>query len=189
MSITKRISGDYNIVNKGPGLVTGNVTITTNILYVDGNLTIGGNSTSVTRTELNIIDPVLTLNKGETGSGVTLITSGFSVDRGTLPTVGIQWNELNSQWALTSDGTIYEYIASSITGTAIANVYADPSPAISSNLDLRNRTIFDSTLGTSANIKIGTPDSGNSGVYIGNGNLLNQELINKTKLLIYQNLL
>ena len=80
MSVTKRISGDYNIVNKANGLTTGNVTITTDTFFVNGNMLVGGTATSVEQTNSYITDNVITLNKGETGAGVTLIYSGIEVE-------------------------------------------------------------------------------------------------------------
>lgn len=185
MSVTKRISGEYNIVNKGAGLDAGNVTITTNTLYVDGNLTVGGNATSVSQTNMRVTDNIITLNAGETGAGVTAIYSGIEIDRGTLANVQIRWNETADKWELSTNGTTYTYIATSSTGTTLGNVWGDPAPAISANLDLRSRTIFDSTTGISSNIKLSTAGGGATGVYVSSGSITNQELINKTKALIY----
>ena len=189
MSVTKRISGDYNIVNKANGLTTGNVTITTDTLFVNGNMLVGGTSTTVEKTDSYITDNIITLNKGETGAGVTLIYSGIEVDRGLSANVALRWNESTDKWEITTDGTTYSAIATSSGGTVIANVYADSAPMLSSNINLYGHTIYDSTVGTSANISLGTANGGATGVYVGNGTINNKELISKAKALIYTVLL
>jgi hypothetical protein len=187
MSVTKRISGDYNITNKGTGLSTGNVTITTGTFYVNGNMIVGGNSTSVSHTDAYITDNVIVLNKGETGAGVSLVYSGVYVDRGTSANVQIRWNETTSKWELTNNGTLYGNITTSATGEALSNVYADSAPTLSSNLNLYNHKIYDST--TNVQLAMGTPKEGMTGIYVTNATFTNQELINKTKALIYTVLL
>jgi hypothetical protein len=186
MSVTKRISGDFNIVNKGSGLTTGNVTITTDTFFVNGNMLVGGTATSVTTTNSDISDNIIVLNKGETGSGVSTGYSGIQVDRGSAPDVTLRWNESLAKWELTADGSVYSVIATSASGTTLANVFQDPEPAISANLDLRGRTIFNTTSNISIN---GTVGGGGTGVYASNTLHLNQELINKTKALLYTVLL
>lgn len=182
MSTTKRISGDYTLVNKGDGLTTGsNVTISTNYLFIDGNLQVGGNSTSVNHTELNITDNSITLNKGETGAGVTLGYAGIYVDRGTQANVALLWNESTDQWTMTNNGTTFYNIAT--VGSTIANVYADTSPQLSANLNITGKTLFD----TVANVSFyaSTANSGGSGVYANNSNKTGQELITKNRAIFY----
>lgn len=86
-----RTTGDYKIKT-----VEGDITLDT--LYVDdagsnsyksvrivGDLVVTGSTTSVTTissTNLDIEDNLITLNKGETGKGVSLYYSGISIDRG-----------------------------------------------------------------------------------------------------------
>jgi hypothetical protein len=76
-------SGDYKVrvptgetITLDTGAGVGNVQIT-------GNITIAGTQTVVNSQELDIVDNVITLNKGETGAGVTENTSGIQIDRGT----------------------------------------------------------------------------------------------------------
>jgi hypothetical protein len=111
LSTIKRINGDYTIINRDSSLSsTGNVTISTNILYVDGNLVVGGNATAIHKTDLYITDNIITLNQGETGAGVTLNTSGISINRGSLANVQVEWNESKKYWELTNDGSTYQEI-------------------------------------------------------------------------------
>jgi hypothetical protein len=77
--------------------VVGNQTVSAN-LTVSGNFTVAGNVTAVDSTITNIKDNVITLNKGETGSGVTLNVSGIEVDRGDLARQRLIWNEASGKW-------------------------------------------------------------------------------------------
>ena len=79
------------------------VTVTNNVsvggdLSVTGDLTVSGTLTSINTTDTEITDNVLTLNKGETGAGVSLGTSGIEIDRGTEPAVSIVYNDTDDQW-------------------------------------------------------------------------------------------
>mgnify|MGYP006883064896 FL=1 len=76
-------SGNYkvkvpsgNTITLDTGTGVGNVQVT-------GNITIAGTQTVVNSQELDIVDNIITLNKGETGAGVTENTSGIQIDRGT----------------------------------------------------------------------------------------------------------
>jgi hypothetical protein len=77
--------------------VVGNQTVSAN-LSVSGNFTVAGNVTSVDSTITNIKDNIITLNKGEIGSGVTLNVSGIEVDRGDLARQRLIWNEAAGKW-------------------------------------------------------------------------------------------
>ena len=76
-------SGNYKVsvpsgqtITLDTGAGTGNVQIT-------GNITIAGTQTVVNSQELDIVDNIIVLNKGETGAGITENTSGIQLDRGT----------------------------------------------------------------------------------------------------------
>lgn len=187
MSVTKRISGDYNIVTKSDGLSTGNVTVTTDTFFVNGNMVVGGTATSVTRTDSAITDNMIVINKGETGAGVSMVYSGIEVDRGTYANVQLRYNESIQKWEITNDGTNFGTLTTSIGGAALANVYADSAPTLSANLNILGRTIYDST--SSVELATNTPQEGATGIYVTNGLVANEELINKTKALIFNVLL
>lgn len=121
MSVVKSLNDNYIITNKIKA--NANITLSTHTVYVQGNLVVGGNATAITKTDLNITDNIITLNTGETGPGVTLITSGINVDRGSLANVAILWNESTGRWTLTNDGVNYATIQSGAAG-ATAVVYA-----------------------------------------------------------------
>lgn len=50
---------------------------------VNGNLDVLGDSTSIGSSDLIVDDNTITVNNGETGSGITLNTAGLIIDRGT----------------------------------------------------------------------------------------------------------
>lgn len=95
------VSGDYNIraidgtikLDTGEGI--GRVIVT-------GNLVVLGETTSINSTQLTIDDPVVILNKDETGAGVTSPDgqSGIQINRGSLTDVLITWDESLSTFIL-----------------------------------------------------------------------------------------
>ena len=185
MSSTNRIIGDYNLTNKD--IFGANITISTHTLIIDGNLLVG-NITNATITNTSVEDNIITLNRGERGTGVSLNYAGIEIDRGpTTANVSLRWNEPYKLWQVTNDGVTFANIASSSSGSALGNVYADPSPTLGGNLNLLGRTIYDSSTGNvSANISnVGTGGTGiHSKTYLGT-----HELIQKRMALIYNTLL
>ena len=91
--------------------VNGNVEATTgtsnfNDVVVAGNLTVTGTTTSIETTNTDITDNVITLNKGEVGVGVTLITSGIEIERGSAANRSLVWTEnFGGKWIVTDDAT------------------------------------------------------------------------------------
>ena len=123
MPVVKNLNTDYIITNKIKA--NANITLSTDTVFIQGNLYVGGNATAITKTDLNITDNIITLNAGETGPGVTLVTSGINVDRGSLANVAILWNESIGAWTLTNDGSTYESIQTgSATAVTSPQVYA-----------------------------------------------------------------
>jgi hypothetical protein len=79
-----RINGDYNIkagegsiikLDTGPASSGGQVLVT-------GDLVVLGEKITVSATEFDVKDNIITLNKGELGTGVTLVYAGLDIDRG-----------------------------------------------------------------------------------------------------------
>ena len=95
-----RVNGDYNIKVKDGGTIKLD-TGTSGDTIITGNLTVQGDVTSVSTTNLEIEDRIITLNDGENGPGVSLIYSGIEIDRGTyvdstaVPRAAFVWNETN----------------------------------------------------------------------------------------------
>jgi hypothetical protein len=95
-----QVNGDYKIkTGEGNDIVLdtgfgiGNVRVT-------GNLLVEGDTLTVSASNLNVNDNIITLNFGETGPGVTLEYSGIQVDRGTATTASFVYNELNDAWQI-----------------------------------------------------------------------------------------
>lgn len=177
MSVTKRISGSYTIQSVG---ATDQVYINSSTITVNGNLVVMGNTTTVEASNLVITDNIITLNGNVTGTPT--LNSGIQVNRGTSPNVLILWNESITKWQITNDGTTYGNILTS-TAAGIANVYADPSPRISANLNITSQSLFDSA--NVVTLYTGTVNSGKSGVYVDNGSYSQQELATKSAAIAY----
>jgi len=88
-----RSSGDYKIQTGPGGTITLDTGSDSGLVTVIGNLTVSGTTTLLNTTDLSIEDNIITLNKGETGAGVSEGTSGISIDRGTLSSSQIIWDE------------------------------------------------------------------------------------------------
>jgi hypothetical protein len=178
MAVVNNLNTDLLITNKINA--SANITLQSSTVYIDGDLQVGGNSTAVSKTDLEVTDNLITLNKGESGAGITLGTAGIEVDRGSEATVTVRYNETVDKWQVTNDGVTY---------ANVHTVSADENPALGSNLDVDTFSIlsestdyvkFDSNLAvrhTSAApsavadhsvIYAQTPGNGQSGVYVTN---------------------
>jgi len=71
-------------------------------ITIDGDLTVLGETTTITSEDLVVSDNTITLNSGETGDGVTRESAGILVDRGNFTNVGIFFDENKS---FTNSGT------------------------------------------------------------------------------------
>lgn len=136
MSTTKRIIGDYTID------ATGNVNIA-------GNLYVSGTTTTVNSTDTEIADRLITLNKGESGAGVTGIYSGVEVDRGSENSVAVRWNESSDVWELSVDGTNYYSIITTdtIPAAGLGDIVDDLTPQLGGDLDVNGQTITSASNG------------------------------------------
>lgn len=201
MSHTNRFTGNYSIT----GLDTSsNVVVTAHTLIVNGNLRAVGTVATVATTNTTVTDNIITLNQGETGAGVTAVYSGIEVDRGSLAKVALRWNEALDRWELTSDGSVYAPINTTV-GT-ITKVRDDPTPQLGGNLDVLAQTVFssnnavvkfDSNLSvkertvnpasiTGYNTIYAKPAAGGgTGLYVTSQYVANQELVSKTKAIVY----
>jgi hypothetical protein len=103
-----RVNGDYNIKVKDGGTIKLD-TGTSGDTIITGNLTVQGDVTSVSTTNLEIKDRIITLNDGENGPGVSLTYSGIEIDRGTyvdstaVPRAAFVWNETNPGFTTDED--------------------------------------------------------------------------------------
>lgn len=149
MSTTKRILGDYNINTiDSSGSAAGEVTVTTDVFRVKGDLVVTGETSSVSETNLNISNNTIMLNEGESGAGVTLGEAAVVIDRGTLNDgtsgygAGIRFNETTDVWELSVDGNAWTVIQSSSgSGTGLENVVEDTTPQLGGSLDVNGQSI------------------------------------------------
>lgn len=209
MSSVQNLNTDLLITNKiNPAA---DITLATRTVFIDGNLQVGGNTTTVTKVELEVSDNIITLNKGGGGaSGVVLGTAGIEIDRkdssgSGLANVAIRWNETFDKWQITNDGTTYGNVSSS-SGVGATALVDDPAPQLGGNLDVLARTIFSSntaqiTFDSNLAIKntnlipnaiagynvvyTQAPNSGGSGIFVTNTTNTNRELASTRKAVVY----
>ena len=86
-------NGNYKLTVQPGGTITMDTGVASGQFIVTGDLTVQGATTFVSSTNIDIKDNIITLNKGETGAGVGLGTSGIRIDRGTLPDAQIVFDE------------------------------------------------------------------------------------------------
>ena len=144
MATVKKISGNYVI--QTPLLNGSNITLDTDNVVVTGNLTIQGNTTTITSNNLTITDRVIVLNKGEPGAGVAGGTGNAAIviDRGSLANVDLRWYEPTQKWQVTNDGANYYNILTA-GGGGLTAIIDDPNPQLGGNLITRNRAIYGNT--------------------------------------------
>ena len=134
--IQKYGTDDYRVIINPGGKITLDVGNTGDVEIV-GNLTVGGELTSINSTNLDIEDNIITLNKGETGVGVTLGTAGISIERGILPSAQILFDEgiawLDSQTS-TLIGGAFKFLNSE--GSTVGIVTNSVSTSYNDNLVL-----------------------------------------------------
>ncbi len=100
-----QVNGDYNIktadgakiyLDTGPAAAGGSVVVT-------GDLIVEGETITVEAANLNIADNIITVNNGETGSGVTLVYSGLEVDRGLASSASLLYDESADSWLIANN--------------------------------------------------------------------------------------
>lgn len=185
-------------------------TIDTTDVIITGNLTVQGIQTSVESTDTVITDKTITLNNGETGDGVGPAGAGFSgieIDRGNFANAGLRWNESTDRWQVDS-GSGWVNISTS-TGSSGTTVEDDANPTLggnlntngytisslvnnvnfSGNLQLNNTLVAPSAVTGATVVYAATPGGGASGVYVVNGEAVNEELITKKRAFAFSILL
>jgi len=84
-------------------------------LVITGDLTVNGNTTTVSTEEILLADNKITLNSNEVGTPSQ--DAGIEVERGTETNVILQWNESNSYWEIASGGTVGRIITTGDEGS------------------------------------------------------------------------
>ena len=166
MSQTKRVSGAYTIAATGGTTVDSALTVT-------GNLTITGTTTTVETTNTEIVDRVITLNKGESGAGVTGVTSGIEIDRGSTANALLVFDDSTDTFRISYDGgSSFTTVATSVGGSGLENIVEDTTPQLGGDLDINGFNI------TSANTNqdINIIPSGTGNVVVDSGIRLNDQV-------------
>lgn len=86
-------SSDYKVKVKSGGNITLDTGLSSGITTVTGNLVVLGSTTQVSSSDLNLKDNIITLNDGESGTGITLNQSGIQIDRGSYSDAKIVFDE------------------------------------------------------------------------------------------------
>ena len=197
MPIYKNVSSNYII--KTPLDTGSNITLSTDNVYVVGNLYVEGDTTYVSSNNLTITDNVIVLNQGQPGAGITKGNAGIIIDRGSQPYAQLQFNQAGGNvWQITSSGG--GGFANILTvGTAFALV-DDPNPVLDGNLNVNGYTIYANTnvilqgnielkyantvpsLSANATVVYAqTPGAGTAGLYVVNSQATQEELITKRR--------
>jgi hypothetical protein len=106
MKVLRVSNGDYQVVVQDSGNITLNTGTRTGTVLVTGNLTVQGTTTTVQSETMTVKDNIIVLNSGETGSTVTLGTSGIQVDRGSGADAQILWDESETHYSPTTASTV-----------------------------------------------------------------------------------
>lgn len=116
--------------------VVDNATFQNNV-NIQGNLSVLGTLTSINTVDTEIKDNFISLNKGETGDGVTAGFAGFEVDRGTAidGNALLQWNENIDFWEF-GVGTSYANIAAN-------DLYLSGNSTIDGNVNIGSLEVED----------------------------------------------
>ena len=95
-TIYMKNSGTYDVnVEIGNNLQIGNNVTILNNLSVAGDFTVTGTTTTTNIESVTVEDVYITLNSGETGSGITNGDAGLKFDRGTATTAALLYVESN----------------------------------------------------------------------------------------------
>jgi predicted RecA/RadA family phage recombinase len=88
-------------------------------LVVEGNLTVSGTTTTLNTETITLDDNIIVLNNNKSGAPGSE-TAGIEVERGSGDNVQLRWNDGSDVWELTTDGTTYETIATTVDVSAAA---------------------------------------------------------------------
>ena len=172
-------------------------TLDTTDVYLTGNLHVLGvyDTTNVTNT--NVEDKDITLNVGEAGWGVggnaAPGQSSIIVDRGLQANVSIRWNEIYDNWELTTNGAAFSNIATS-SMSGITAVVQDTSPRLGGNLitngfnvQLQSLLTANPPTAVASNVILysDTVGSAGSGLFVVNSGTASDELVTKSKAIVF----
>lgn len=183
-------TGDYSVIVQDGGTITLDTGFQQGNVNITGNLTVQGQTTTVTSQNLDIRDNILTLNSGETGPGITLDDSGIEMDRGTFTNALFTFNE-NITWSdpvtdtTKTGGFVFKdannaligirtnnintgggdlYLINSGTGTISVTGTVNYEAQVTDDDDIPNKKYVDDTISNAFNtVNISTIGQGNVG--------------------------
>lgn len=124
--------------------VSGSYTINSQLVTINGNLVVTGNSTSINTTDTSIWDNIITLNGNLAANVAPTLNAAIEVNRGSSANVALRWNESVDSWQITNDGAVYANIATSTPSGGLT---------VTANVDMNEYTIYSST---QANVTVDT---------------------------------
>lgn len=101
MGQVNQVNGDYTIKTSVGGTILLDTGPKVGYVRVTGSLLVDGETLTVSATNFNIKDNVITLNYDEQNAGVSLLYSGIQIDRGTLDPASFVFDEGSDAWVIT----------------------------------------------------------------------------------------
>lgn len=215
--IVKKLSEgtEYLLVtaNSAPTMFTvGEWNTTDANVTINGNLTVFGNKTSISSTDTQINDNIITLNAGVIAAPT--LNAGIEVERGSSNNSSLIWNETHDRWQISNDGITFANIATVTGGVSLENIVEDLTPQLGGNLDVNGKTITSVSasnviINPSANLQIekaiqikeiaaiganvtgygllhgNVVSGGGTGIYVTHEAEITEELISKKKALAF----
>jgi hypothetical protein len=202
MATVKKFNSNLLIQSTG---LSANITLDAETLFIDagdafitGNLHVAGVYDTTTVTNTNIQDKDIALNVGETGWGVggnaSPGTSGLIVDRGLQANVSLRWNETTDVWQLTTDGSTFNTILTAGGGGGLTAVVDDTTPRLGGNLitngfHVRFQPLLTANPPTAVSgnaiLYADTVGSAGSGLFVVNSGTASDELVTKSKAIVF----
>ena len=151
----KRFDGHYKITTSG---ADSNVTVTTHSLTVAGNLVVTGATTSVETTNSVISDNTIVLNKDESGAGVTAVTSGIEIERGSLTNTTVLYDDSIDAFTFKEGGALTNVAGATPTSGDHLTTKTYVDGVAGSGMSLSGSTNNTITTVTGANALLGEPN-------------------------------
>lgn len=145
MSKILRVSeSDYRVKVQNGGNITLDTGLNTGVVTITGNLVVQGDYTTINVQDMQIEDNILLLNKGESGNGVTEVTSGIEIDRGNYTNVQFVWDEDSTKFRVQDkNGVLQPLTVDSLATDSGLNLKFDMNSG-SGTLRLINTTGYES---------------------------------------------
>ena len=201
MAAVKKFNSNLLIQSTG---LSANITLDAETLFIDagdafitGNLHVAGVYDTTTVTNTNIQDKDIALNVGETlygvGGNATPGSSGIIIDRGLQANVSLRWNEIYENWEVTTDGVTFANILTG-AGAGLTSVVQDTTPRLGGNLitngfnvQLQSLLTANPPTAVAGNVILysDTVGSAGSGLFVVNSGTASDELVTKSKAIVF----